>query len=77
MQTVVSLDANCGMRKQIREYMLPLHNVSDATKEQHASYLRNFAVYFMSKRIHGFEDASKNDIDHFLSAKQERNTKNL
>ena len=77
MQTVVSLDANSGMKEQTREYMLSLHNVSDATKEQHASYLRNFAAYFMSKRIHGFEDVSKNDIDHFLSTKQERNTKNL
>ena len=36
MQTVVSLDANSGMKEQTREYMLSLNNVSDATKEQHA-----------------------------------------
>jgi site-specific recombinase XerD len=77
MQTVVSLDAKPEMKEQITEYILSLHNTSDGTKEQYASYLRQFANYLMSVGIGRFEEVTKKDIDHFISTKLKQNTRNL
>ena len=77
METVISLDAKPETKQQIIEYILSLHNVTDGTKEQYASYLNCFAKYLKTNGIHNFEDVTKRDIDHFLSTKQKQNTRNL
>jgi predicted component of type VI protein secretion system len=63
MQTVISLDAKTDLKQQITEYILSLHNTSDGTKEQNASYLRQFANYLMSVGISRFEEVTKKDIE--------------
>lgn len=77
MQTAISLSAKSNLEERIFEYILSLHNVSEATKEKYASYLRQFARYLLDNGITRFEDVSRSDVDRFLSTIKKQNTRNF
>jgi site-specific recombinase XerD len=65
------------MKTRMTEYLLSLHGVRENTKHDYLTKIKLFGIFLSKQGIMTLEDASKHDIDLFLSKYANENTKNL
>lgn len=64
------------MAETLEDYILSLHGLGENSKEVYLGQMRTFGSFLIGRGIKRFEDATRKDIDLFLSRYKKDNTKN-
>jgi len=65
------------MKERMTEYLLSLHGIKENSKHEYLSKIKKLGAFLTQRGIMRFEDASKKDLDLYLSQYSSEYTLNL